>query len=170
MLMSNAGKSLKQVVANVDNYVMRPMLQRLHYWNMKYADDADLKGDINIVVRGANALVAKESAQVRRNEFLAATANPIDMQVLGVEGRAQILREVVKTLDMDTDRIIPTPEQMKVRQALAAAQQAQLQAQQLALPSPQGAPTPAQPGGPSPSGQALMDGAPTVDNFSPPAG
>jgi hypothetical protein len=169
MLMSNAGKSLKQVVANVDNYVMRPMLQRLHYWNMKYADDPDLKGDINIVVRGANALVAKEAAQVRRNEFLAATANPIDMQVLGVEGRAQILREVVKTLDMDTDKVIPTPEMMRVRQALAAAQQAQMAAQQqLALPSPPGQATPAQPGGPSPAGQALMDGAPVVDNFSPP--
>ena len=63
MLMSNAGKSLKQVVANVDNYVMRPMLTRLHYWNMRYGTDPDLKGDINIVVRGANALVAKEAAQ-----------------------------------------------------------------------------------------------------------
>lgn len=173
MLMSNAGKSLKQVVANVDNYVMRPLLERLHYWNMRYSDDNDLKGDINIVVRGANALVAKESAQVRRNEFLATTANPIDMQILGVEGRAQILREVVKTLDLDTDRIIPPPEVMKVKQALAQAQAiAQQQAvagQQLALPAPDG-PTPAgAEGGPSDTGQALMDGAPQTDNFSPPA-
>jgi hypothetical protein len=168
MLMSNAGKSLKQVVANVDNYVMRPMLQRLHYWNMKYADDPDLKGDINIVVRGANALVAKEAAQVRRNEFLAATANPIDMQVLGIEGRAQVLREVVKTLDMDTDKVIPTNEQMKVRTALAQAQAMAMQAAQAqqALNSP----TPAAPGGPSSSGQSLMNEAPVVDNFSPPSG
>lgn len=168
MLMANAGKSLKQVVANIDNYVMRPMLQRLHYWNMKYAEDPDLKGDINIVVRGANALIAKEAAQVRRNEFLAATANPIDMQILGTEGRAQILREVVKTLDMDTDKVIPTQEMMRVREALAAAQLQAQQAQQLALPAP-GTPAAPPPGGPSPSGQTLMDGSPQVDNFGPPS-
>jgi len=172
MLMSNAGKSLKQVVANVDNYALRPMLQRLHYWNMKYSDDADLKGDINIVVRGANALVAKESAQVRRNEFLATTANPIDMQIIGPEGRANVLREVVKTLDMDANKIVPSEEvlrQTMKAQALAAQQQAALQAQQGTPPSPQG-PTPAAPGGPSDSGQSLMDGAPQTDNFGPPTG
>ena len=173
MLMSNAGKSLKQVVANVDNYVLRPLLERLHYWNMKYADDPDLKGDINIVVRGANALVAKESAQVRRNEFLQSTANPFDMQILGTEGRAQVLREVVKTLDMDTDQIIPSPEMMRVKQAVAA-QQAQIMAaaQQGQPPAGPGGPTPAQlgsPGGASKSGQALADGAPVTDNFSPPS-
>jgi len=169
MLMGNAGKSLKQVVANIDNYMMRPMLMRLHYWNMKYADDPDLKGDINIVVRGANALIAKEAAQVRRNEFLAATANPIDMSVLGVEGRAEVLREVVKTLDLDTDRIIPTTEMLKVRQALAQQQQMVAQAQgQAPMPAPPGGGTPAAPGGPSPTGQTLMNGAPQVDNFSPP--
>lgn len=170
MLMSNAGKSLKQVVANIDNYVMRPMLERLYYWNMKYAEDADLKGDINIVVRGANALIAKDAAQVRRNEFLTATANPIDSQIVGVEGRAAILREVVKTLDMDVDKVIPSAEQLRVRQALAQQAQLQLQAQQLALPAP-GGPTAVQPGntgGPSQSGQALMDGSPVTDTFSPP--
>lgn len=173
MLMSNAGKSLKQVVANIDNYVMRPMLSRLHYWNMKYAEDPDLKGDINIVVRGANALVAKEAAQVRRNEFLAATANPFDMQILGVEGRAEVLREVVKTLDMDTDRVISSPEMLRIKQALAEKQAQIAQAQaamqgQAQLPAPSG-PTPAQLGGPSSSGQSLADGAPVTDNFSPPS-
>lgn len=172
MLMSNAGKSLKQVVANVDNYVMRPMLTRLHYWNMRYGTDPDLKGDINIVVRGANALVAKEAAQVRRNEFLAATANPIDMQIVGIGGRAQVLREIAKGLDLDTDRIVPTDDMMKAKEAQMQAQQAQLQAQEAAQAQQaqpgRGAPN-AQPGGPSPAGQNLMNGAPTTDHMSPPA-
>ena len=170
MLMSNAGKSLKQVVANVDNYVMRPMLQRLHYWNMRYGDDPDLKGDINVVVRGANALVAKEAAQQARNIFLQTTANPIDMQIIGMQGRAHVLREVVKQLDMDADKIIPPANVLRQREAAvlraqqeaAAAEQAQSQPE-LAQP-----PTPAQLGGPSESGQALADGSPVTDNFSPP--
>lgn len=164
MLMSNAGKSLKQVVANMDATVLRPMLERLHFWNMRYGDDPDLKGDINVVVRGANALVAKEAAQVRRSEFLAATANPIDMAIIGPMGRAQVLREVVKNLDMDTDRIVPPNEVLKQNlAAAAAAAQAQAQAAAQAENNPQ------PPGTPSDSGQALSDGTPVTDNFSPPA-
>lgn len=155
MLINNAGKSLKQVVSNVDNYVLRPLLMRLHYWNMMYGDDPDLKGDANIVVRGANTLVAKEAAAVRRNEFLTMTANPIDMQIVGLEGRAQVLREVAKNLDLDIDRIVPPAEVVKQREA-------QMQAQQQALAAQQSQP---QIGG----GQELMNGEPVTDNFSPPA-
>lgn len=166
MLMANAGKSLKQVVANVDNYIMRPMLTRLHYWNMVYGDDKDLKGDINIVVRGANALVAKEAAQLRRNEFLAVTANPIDMAIIGMEGRAEVLREVVKTLEINGERVIPSREELRAR--VIAEQVAQQQVAANAQAAQQGA-APQQSGGPSASGQTLSDGTPTVDNFSPPA-
>lgn len=156
MLMSNAGKALKQVVANVDTYVMRPMLERLHYWNMRYGDDPDLKGDINIVVRGANALVAQEAAQVRRTEFLGQTLNPVDMQIIGPEGRAQVLREVAKGLDLDTDRIVPPADvlRQKIQAIQAAAQSMQPQGSQ---------PAPAQPGG----GEVLQNGAPVTDNFAP---
>lgn len=163
MLMSNAGKSLKQVVANVDNYVMRPMLVRLHFWNMRYGEDKDLKGDINVVVRGANALVAREAAQVRRNEFLASTANPIDMAITGIQGRAQVLREVAKNLDLNTDKIVPPDD-------VLAQKQKQLDGalmQQAAEQQGKGQGTPA--AGPTPAGQTLMDGSPTVDNFGPPA-
>lgn len=167
MLMANAGKSLKQVIANIDNQVLRPMLVRLHFWNMRFGNDPDLKGDINIVVRGANSLVAKETAQVRRNEFLAQTNNPVDMQIVGIEGRAQVLREAVKGLDMDTDKIVPPPSVLRQQalqaQAMAIVMQSQQQAQQSGV---QGK-VPAAPGGPSPSGQSLMDGAPTTDNFGP---
>jgi hypothetical protein len=167
MLISNAGKSIKQVIGNVDIGVFKPMLERLYYHNMRYADDPDLKGDVQVVARGASALIAKEAAQVRRQEFLAATANPIDMQIMGIEGRGAVLREVAKGLDMNTDKIVPPPEVLKMKlAAAAAAQMAQLGG---------GAPPPAgdTPALPAPqaqgSGQALMDGAPTTDNFSPPS-
>lgn len=154
MLISNAGKSIKQVVNNIDFGVMQPVLERLFYHNMRYESDPELKGDVCVEARGAAALIAKEAAQVRRNEFLAATANPIDMQIVGVEGRAAILRETAKTLDMDTDKVVP-PEEV-LRQKLAIMAQATAQA------------NPQAPQGPSSSGQALSDGSPVTDNFSPP--
>lgn len=152
MLISNAGKSIKQVINNIDIGVMKPMLDRLYYHNMRYLDDPDLKGDVGIIARGAAALVAKEAAQVRRNEFLAATANPVDMQIVGVEGRAAILRETAKNLDMDTDKIVPTVDIL--RQKLAAQQAA------MAPPAPGGSPA-----NPTNNGQMLMDGSPITDNF-----
>ncbi len=160
MLMNNAGKSLKQVVSNVDNYVFRPMLEQLHFWNMQYAEDTDLKGDINIVVRGANALVAKEAAALRRNEFLNMTNNPVDHQIVGLEGRAAVLREVAKGLDMDTDNIVPPKEVF----AMKVKKQQQEQIEQQAAMAGAEEQAKAQAGG----GQELMDGSPVTDNFSPP--
>jgi len=160
MLIGNAGKSIKQVVANIDVAVTTPLLERLYFHNMRYAEDTDLKGDVNIVARGAASLIAKDAAQVRRNEFLATTANPIDFQIVGVEGRHALLRESAKALDMNPDKIVPPLDvfrQKLAAQAMAAQQQPGGQQTQ----SPQTIP------GPAPSGQNLQDGAPVTDNFGP---
>lgn len=156
MLMSNAGKSLKQVVANVDNNILSPLLERLHHWNMLYGTDPELKGDVRVQVRGANALVAKESAQVRRNEFLMATANPVDMQIVGVEGRAELLRETAKNLDMNPDRIVPPREVLRQKLLMQA------------MGMQGGPPNGGTPPNPNQNRQELMDGSPTTDNFQPP--
>jgi len=153
MLMNNASKSIKQVVSNIDVGVITPMLERLYFYNMKYSDDPELKGDVVIVARGAMSIMLKEAAQVRRNEFLQTTANPIDMQIIGIPGRAEVLREVAKGLDIPTEKVVPSAERLRQQQAM-------MQAQQQMLASPQG--------GPSPSGQELQNGAPVTDNFSPP--
>lgn len=157
MLMSNANKAMKQVVQNIDTSVMTPMLERLYFYNMKYSDDNELKGDVNVVARGAIGIVAKEAAQVRRNEFLAATANPIDMQIMGIEGRATLLREMSKDLDMNPDEIVPPREMLKVAQQVQAMMQ---QGQPPAMPA-QGQPQ----GNPTNNQQALANGAPITDHF-----
>ena len=56
MLMSNAGKTIKQVIFNIDTNVLKPLVERLYFHNMMYAEDPDLKGDVNIVARGAASL------------------------------------------------------------------------------------------------------------------
>lgn len=128
MMMQNAGKSIKQVVSNVDQDIFAQMLQRMFDFNMRYSDDPDLKGDISIVVRGANHVVAKDTIQMRRNEFLQVTANPIDMQIIGAEGRATVLREVAKGLELNTDKIVPDAEMMKIKAAMINQQMAAQQA------------------------------------------
>ena len=150
MLMSNAGKGIKNVVANIDAGIIAPSIYNLYIHNMKYSDDAELKGDINVVARGANSLVVKEQAQVRRNEFLQIALNsPVAQEVIGVNGVASLLREGAKSLDMDTSDIIPSKEALQasqVQQTLAARQQMQTQAM---------------------GGSQLMDGTQTTNNFKP---
>jgi hypothetical protein len=160
MLMTNANKSMKQVVSNIDNSVITPLLNRLYFYNMQYGEDASLKGDVQIVAKGAIGVVAKESAQVRRNEFLNVIgSNPIFTQVVGVDGISAILREAAKNLDMDPDQIVPP--QFKVKLAQMMLQNAQA-GMPMAPPAQAGSPP-----APVQNGQMLQDGAPISDNFAP---
>lgn len=148
MLMSNAGKGIKQVVNNVDR-VIGAAIERLYYYNMKYEDDMELKGDVKIVARGANSLVVKEQAQLRRNEFLQiALSSEAVAGILGEEGIAALLREGAKALDMDTDAIVPSADMLRVRANLMQRAQQQ-QAEKVG------------------QGQQLQDGAPVTNNFGP---
>jgi hypothetical protein len=170
MMIGNASKIIKQVLSGIDVHVWTPMLERLYYYNMRYGDDPDLKGDIKIVARGAVSLQIKDAAQVRRNEFLQQTMNPVDMQIVGLDGRAEVLRETAKGLDLNVDRVVPSVPVLKQRMAAQAAQQQQ--AMLAAAGAPAGAPAQqqAKPQTPAPArgnGQALMDHSPMVDNFSP---
>jgi hypothetical protein len=175
MLMTNAGKSIKQVIANIDEHVIKPCIDRLYYYNMRYSDDPDLKGDVDIVARGAASILEKEQAQQRRNEFLQIALNsPAAQQVVGMEGIAELLRQAAGTLDMNVDKIVPSPEQMKVKEAQAQAAQQAAQQQEMAVQferGPDGAVTGARmnnggtPANPTDQRQ-LMDGAPTTDLFS----
>jgi hypothetical protein len=116
-MMQNAGKTIKQVISNVDIDVLCKALQRQYDWNMQFADDPDLKGDVSIIVNGANSAMVKDALHMRRNEFLQITNNPNDMQIVGAEGRATLLREVAKDLDVNVDRVVPDREMLKIRAA-----------------------------------------------------
>lgn len=156
MLMSNAGKSIKQVITNIDEEVIRPAIERLYFYNMRYGDDPDLKGDVSIVARGASALIIKEQAQMRQNQFLQiALSSPVVQQVVGMEGIAELLRQSAKTLDLNPDRVVPPVEILKQRMA----QQQQAMQQQAML---------AQAGGQAPApqeGATLETGQPVTNNF-----
>lgn len=161
MLMNNAGKAIKQVIANIDRNVIHKVVERLWMFNMKYGEDPELKGDVKIVARGANALIVKEAAAQRRNELLQmALSNPIAQQIIGMEGTAQLMREQVKTLDMNPDKIVPAPEVVKARAMVQQALQQQAMMAQQAQANPQQGPMPQ-------SEEALMDGSPVTDVFQP---
>lgn len=181
MMIGNASKIIKQVIGSIDLHILSKLIERLYYYNMRYAKDPDLKRAVNVIARGAMSLTTKEAAQVRRNEFLAATNNPTDIAIIGTEGRAEVLRSVVQTLDMNPDKIVPPLAVLKEKQKLiqaaqaaaAAAAQEQPGAGLPGVPTPGTGGAPGTPGNMPPQaqpGQQLTNGAPVTDHFQPPQG
>lgn len=132
MLISNAGKGIKQVINNIDKKVIVPAIERLYHDNLRYADDPDLVGDVNISARGASSLVVKEAEAIRRNEFLQLVlTNPMAQQIVGMDGAAELLRDAAMNLNTNPDRIVPDRQKISTMQQQAQVI-AQLQ-QQLAM-------------------------------------
>jgi hypothetical protein len=122
MLISNAGKSIKQVITNIDKDVITQIIDRLYQYNQRYKPDPDLIGDVRCVAKGAMSLVVKEAEQVRRTEFLnMALQSPVVQNIMGMGGIAELLRDSAKNLSGNVDRIIPD------RDYIGALEQAQQQ-------------------------------------------
>lgn len=156
MMIGNAGKTTKKMVRSIDIHVLTPLGESAYFYVMRYVGDPDMKGDLNVMATGALSFMVKDTAQQRRIEFLRETANPFDMQIMGLDGRAAVLRETAQTLDMNTDDVVPPMSVVRMRMAQAQAAQAQA-AQQTAgaaAQKPQGQ-----------EGRRLMDGTPATDTF-----
>jgi hypothetical protein len=128
MLMGSAGKGIRQTIMHIDFDVVGPIVTAQYNWNMQYIDDESIKGDCEIIPRGAVTLANREQLNVRRVEFLQATANPIDAQIVGPKGRAAILREVAKGLAMPVDDIVPTNEEIDIQAEAQRQQELQMAA------------------------------------------
>lgn len=146
MLMNAASKAIKNVIKHVDAGIISPTIERFYAWNMLYTDNDDIKGDAQVVARGALSLVAKEQNQMRLQELLQQTANPLDMQIIGMDGRAAMLRQALQGVDVGSDQIIPDKEEIK--QMLMQ----QMQSQQ---PAPGGQPPAPQSRELNPAGQPM---------------
>jgi len=143
MLMGAAGKGIRQVIMHIDSDVVKPIVLRQFVYNMRYDEDESIKGDVEVIAKGAINLAVKETVNMRRIEFLNATANPIDIEIIGKEGRATILREVAKGLQMSVDDIVPSREKAAYLgqvQALAMAAAAQQQPEGATPTLPDGSP------------------------------
>ncbi len=133
MLMGAATKQIKAVIANIDAGLIEPLIDGFFRYAMLYHPDDSVKGDCKIVSKGSTALLVREQAQIRRNEFLQATNNPADLQIMGLGRRAELLRSVADTLSIDADDIAPTREEMEQEQAAQQQLQMQMMQQQAAM-------------------------------------
>lgn len=146
MLMGNASKGIKKVIANIEQDVLEPLVTSFYNYNMQYDDDPSIKVDAQIVARGPTGVILKEAQVQRRMEALQILGPFVPTGIIPKDGLANLLRQIIAGLDMDVDKIIPDPEKQAQLQALA-----QQQGQGPPGVQPQGA-SPSQ--GPSPTSSA----------------
>lgn len=137
MLMQNAGKVLQSVAANIDNDIFSPLLQKLYDTVLLTDESGRLQGDEQIRVRGVVFANQRETERARLLEFMQLTANPIDTQIVGMEGRAEMLREVAERIGLDHMQIVPDADTLAAQQK---AQQMQAMQQGMMPPGPNGMP------------------------------
>lgn len=130
MLIGNASKLIKSVTANVDRLI-ESVIRKTHIHLITQMGQLNLAGDIGIVVRGSESILMKDNMALRRSEFLQMTNNPVDLQITGIEGRANVLKEQAKLLGMNPDEIAKDGEALRQEQMIMQMQMQMAQQQQI---------------------------------------
>ena len=155
MLLSQGSMSIKTVVKNIDDYLLKGLGLAYFQWNMQYNDEApDIVGDLSIKPRGTSAVMQKEVRSQRLTTLLQTVANPMLAPFIKLPN---LMKELAISQDIDPDELVNDLDEAQlyaqVLQGLANAQQGTGQ---------QGGPAGQQPagmGGPD----AVSGGPPPVD-------
>jgi hypothetical protein len=111
-LLAAASRSIKAVVANIDDDIFTPYITMCYDHNMKFSDDDTIKGDAKVVAKGVSGLLAKEQQTMGKIEFMQLAATPLLAQVLGEKNLGAILAQIAKSKDLDlpdVERLEGTP-------------------------------------------------------------
>ncbi len=146
MLMGAASGTIKNVIKNVDDYLLRPLGEGLFRFNMQFDFDPEIKGDLEVKARGTESLMANEVRSQRLMQFLQVSSNP----ALAPFAKFQyIIREIAKSLDLDPDKVTNNMNDAAIQAELMKQFQQEQQAEQ-------GAPAGANPMDPTGAGGGNM--------------
>ena len=112
MLMGAAALSIKTVIKNIDDYLIKPLGESLFHWNMQFNDAAPhIKGDLEIKAQGTSSLMQKEVRSQRLMTFMQTASNPALAPFVRWH---TCLKEIAKSLDIDPDQLINDPEKAAI--------------------------------------------------------
>ena len=131
MLMNAASGSIKTVIKNVDDYLLKPLGEGLFRFNMQFDYDKNIKGDLEVKARGTESLMANEVRSQRLMQFLQVASNP----VLAPFAKFQyVIREIAKAMDLDPDKVTNNIDEASLQAELMKQFQAPLDSQQQQQP------------------------------------
>ena len=102
MLMSAANGSIRTVVKNVDDYLLRPLGKAFFAFNMQFDFDEEIKGDLEVKAAGTESLMANEVRSQRLMQFLQVAQNPTLAPFAKMD---YIIREIAKSMDLDPNKV-----------------------------------------------------------------
>tara|TARA_R100000008_G_scaffold74306_1_gene53077 strand:- start:19 stop:2139 length:2121 start_codon:yes stop_codon:yes gene_type:complete len=102
MLMSAANGSIRNVVKNVDDYLLTPLGKSFFSFNMQFDYDQDIKGDLEVKAQGTESLMANEVRSQRLMQFLQVASNPALAPFAKMD---YIIREIAKAMDLDPNKV-----------------------------------------------------------------
>ena len=111
MLRNDAARGIRSVARNIDVGVIVPSVNE-HWLALILEDPTIAKGDVKFLARASDYLVQQEQLEMQRNEVLDRSNNPVDLEIFGLGGRAEIWRENLRALKMDVSKIVPEKEDM----------------------------------------------------------
>ena len=131
MLMNAASGSIKTVIKNVDDYLLKPLGEGFFRFNMQFDFDKSLKGDLEVKARGTESLMANEVRSQRLMQFLQVASS----QPLAPFAKFQyIIREIATSMGLDPDKVTNNMDeaalQAEIMKGMQAEQQQQAQGQQ----------------------------------------
>ncbi len=141
MLMGAATSSIRTVIKNIDDYMLRPMGEALFAFNMQFDFDSEIKGDLEVRARGTESFMKNEVRSQRLITFLQIASNPV---LAPFAKFPYIMREIGRTMDLDVDKITNNPEEAMRQAVLMQQMQQQMQ--------PEGPPAGANPNDPTGGG------------------
>ena len=102
MLMSAANGSIRTVVKNVDDYLIRPLGKAFFAFNMQFDFDETIRGDLEVRASGTESLMANEVRSQRLMQFLQVAQNPTLAPFAKMD---YVIREIAKSMDLDPDKV-----------------------------------------------------------------
>lgn len=119
MMLSNAARGIKSVVQGIDAHIIEPSIQALIDHILIYDPDPNYRGDARVIARGATSLLAKEQRQVRLIELLQLVfSSPVGLQIVGMDGGAELLKEAVRGMDVGVEDIFPSRHELQKKEFL----------------------------------------------------
>ena len=145
MLMNAANGSIRNVIKNVDDYLLGPLGKAFFNFNMQFDFDPEIKGDLEVKAQGTESLMANEVRSQRLMQFMQTVSNP----ALAPFARMDfIVREIAKSMDLDPDKVANSMSQAAVQAEILKKFQEQ---------NPPPAPPPQQGQPPAPAGGQVED-------------
>ncbi len=103
MIMSSAGLSIKTVIKNIDDYLLKPLGEAFFQWNMQFGNTPQIIGDLEIKPKGTSAVMQKEVRTQRLTTLLQTVSNPMLAPFIKLPN---LMKELAISQDIDPESLV----------------------------------------------------------------